>query len=439
MNFLKRAGRSFVCSILEDQAARLRQQHDFTLVTVSGSVGKTSTKHAIAHVLQAAGKRVRYQDGNYNDRVTVPLVLFGQELPGLLNVFAWVRIFAANRRMIARGPDFDVAVLELGTDGPGQIVEFSYLSPDLAIVTAVTPEHMEFFGTLDAVADEELDVVDFAQHALLADDIPAQYAEQYAVPRYGTAKTSQYSVSVGDPNQGGQLAAFHERDEVHNVQINLLGEQGAKIALAGAAAARELGVDWDVIEKALPKLEPVPGRMQLLHGVHDSVIIDDTYNSSPEAATAALDVLVKMPASYRIAIMGGMNELGEYGLEAHELVAKAFNACGSVDLVVVVGILARDEFLPHLKETKQCRVVSFASADRAGEFVKRELAEHPSSVVLAKGSQNGVFAEEALKPLLAKSSDAKQLVRQSPGWMAKKRLQLDELAKLDDKTPSSDL
>ena len=95
--------------------------------------------------------RVRYQVGNYNDRLTVPLVIFGKSLPGLLNISAWFKILSENKKLIKADFPFDVVVVELGTDGPGQLNDFAYLQPDISVVTSVAPEHMEFFKTLDAV------------------------------------------------------------------------------------------------------------------------------------------------------------------------------------------------------------------------------------------------------------------------------------------------
>lgn len=429
---LKHIGRGIVCRILERQVVRLRARHSFAIVTVSGSVGKTSTKYAAASVLQQAGKRVRYQDGNYNDRVTVPLVLFKQPLPHLLNIFAWLRVFAANERMIRRGPGIDVAVLELGTDGPGQIEQFAYLQPELAVVTAVTPEHMEFFADLDAAAAEELAVTKFAQKLLIAEDVPERYLQGIAALRYGLSAKATYRAQEGSPDKDGQTITLTEQSNKQQVHIVLLGSQGAKIALAGAAVARELGVDWDKIVSALSNLEPVAGRMRLFRGVHGSTIIDDTYNASPEAVIAALDVLVRMPGSYKVLVLGGMNELGEFGLEAHKEAAEAINE-RAIDLVVSVGELADRELAPYLKETNQRKIVRMFSAERAGVFVREQLAGKKDAVVLCKGSQNGVFAEETAKQLLQDPADSARLVRQSNYWLQRKAPQLYSLGRLDDR------
>ena len=93
----KKIGKALLCKFLEAQVKQLRQRNDFKLIAVAGSVGKTSTKLAIAKTL-ATGQRVRYQNGNYNDRLTVPLVLFGELEPGIYNVPAWGKVWLRNRR-----------------------------------------------------------------------------------------------------------------------------------------------------------------------------------------------------------------------------------------------------------------------------------------------------------------------------------------------------
>jgi UDP-N-acetylmuramyl pentapeptide synthase len=411
---------------------RLRARHDFTVVTVSGSVGKTSTKYVAASVLQQAGKRVRYQAGNYNDRVTVPLVLFDQPLPHLLNALAWLSVFAANERMIRRGPGIDIAVLELGTDGPGQIEQFAYLQPELSVVTAVTPEHMEFFADVDAVVSEELAVAKFAQKLLVAEDVPERYLKGVDALRFGLSAKAGYRVQQGTPSRDGQTITLTEQGNEQQAHIALLGKPGAKIALAGAAVARELGIAWDKIIPALSSLEPVAGRMRMFRGVHDSTIIDDTYNASPEAVIAALDVLVSMPGGYKVLVLGGMNELGDFGREAHKEAAEAINEL-AIDLVVSVGELANKELAPYLTETRQRKVVRMFSAERAGVFVRAQIAGKKDTVVLCKGSQNGVFAEETVKQLLLDPADSVRLVRQSSYWLRRKAPQLYSLGLLDDR------
>lgn len=416
----KALGRAIVCRKLESQVRRLRRKHQFAVVAVAGSAGKTSTKLAIARVLQAS-RRVLWQEGNYNDRVTVPLVFFDQVQPNIFNLLAWLRIFRQNERIIYQPYPYDVVVVELGTDGPGFIEEFAYIEPDLAVVTAVAPEHMEYFGSLDAVAQEELGVLHFTKRALLnKDDIPEQYLEGSTYPTYGLGAGNTYA-AVRHDSKGlhGQAVTFHLKKAKVKVDIPLLGDQGAKIALAAAGAAHMLGLSVKEISQGLASISAFMGRMQILPGIKDSTLIDDTYNASPIAVKAALDVMYSGEAPQRIAILGSMNELGDHSEAAHREVG-AYCDPKKLDMVVTVGHEAQNFLAPAAKE-RGCDVHAFLNPYEAGKFVCDHLKD--GAVVLAKGSQNGVFAEEALKVLLADKTDQSKLVRQSAYWMKVKHKQ----------------
>lgn len=419
---LKKTGKNMLCAVLEWQVVRLRKKHDMQVVAVAGSIGKTSTKLAIAHMLEGT-KRVMYQTGNYNDRLTVPLVFFGRKLPGLFNVLAWLRIFIANEYTIRLREYYDIVVVELGTDGPGQMKDFAYLQPDITVVTAITPEHMEYFHTLDNVAAEELVVCDYSADVLInTDDIPAKYLDGRRVETYGLSDAADYQ-AAGLKTQslkGMDVTLRLREDKPFKVRTSFLGKPGAKIVLAAAAVGNKLGLIQDEIVHGISGIKPFAGRMQLLPGIKGSTIIDDTYNASPEPVMAALDILYALQAPQRIAILGSMNELGDFSRQAHQDVGNYCDA-KKLDLVITIGEEA-EQFLAPAALQKGCDVHSFRDPYKAGEFVRMKLKD--GAVVLAEGSQNGVFAEESLKPILLDADDAGKLVRQSGDWMKRKQRSL---------------
>ena len=417
----KKALRGVVCVVLEMQVRQLRRRHKFKVVAVAGSVGKTSTKLAVARLLEASGLRVRYQTGNYNDRVTVPLVFFGLNEPSLYDAFAWLKAFGVTQSEIALPYPYDVVVVELGTDAPGQLTDFAYIKPDIAVVTAVSPEHMEHFGTVDAVAAEELSVFDYAAQVLVnADDVAGEYLAGREFSEYSLQSThAQYLALARPKGLDGQKLDVKTPHSSFETSVRYLGAQGAKIALAAAAVADMLGVKRGAVAEGLAALEPFAGRMQILPGVKNTTLIDDTYNSSPLAAKAALDTLYAARTGQRIAILGSMNEMGTYAREAHEEVG-AYCSPKKLDVVVTIGHDAK-KWLAPVARGAGCTVLSFDNPHDAGKYVSGKMQK--GAVVLAKGSQNGVFAEEALKPLLADPTDAAKLVRQSPYWMTRKEQQ----------------
>jgi len=424
---LKRIGKALICRILEAQVRQLRARHQFKVVAVAGGIGKTSTKLAIAETL-SANHAVQYQKGNYNDRATIPLVFFGHSLPGLFNLPAWVKIFRANRKIIHSAYPYEYVIVELGTDGPGQMAFFDYLQPDIAIVTALVPEHMEYFGTMDAVIREELSVCDYSKQVLInIDDAPNEALKNREFLSYSVDKQADYHALAWKHREleHGELTIALRGGKTIAAKSPIIGKQGIKITLAAAATAHMAGLSADDITQGLARIKPFAGRMQLLRGIKNSILIDDSYNASPPAVEAALDVLYAATAPQRIAILGSMNQLGDYSPEAHREVG-AYCDADKLDVVVTIGHDA-ETYLAPVAKAAGCDVHSFSTPYQAGEFVKSRLVT--SAIVLADGSQDGVYAEEALKLLLENPDDQTKLVRQSADWMAIKRKRFAQTAR----------
>lgn len=394
------------------------------LVVVAGSVGKTSTKISVATML-AQKYRVRLHEGNHNTPMSVPLAILGVPYPdNVRSFFAWHDAVKAAREKILAPAEVDVIVQEIGADRPGDIAAFGrYLKPHIGVVTAVTPEHMEFFKTIDAVAKEELSTANFSQLALInRDDVDGHYAEFLTNPNidtYGTSASAEYHFEQQDFSiEQGHVGTFvgPEVQSPISATVKVLGDHNLRPAIAAAAVGMKLGLSADEIKTGLEKIRPIPGRMNLLRGLDGSTIIDDTYNSSPAAAVSAVQTLYSLEATQRIVIMGSMNELGEASAAEHEKLGALFNP-DMVEWVITIGQDAA-KYLAPAARSKGCQVKSFQNAIQAGAFAHSVLK--PGSLVLAKGSQGDVYCEEAVKILLHDQADINKLVRQSPAWMATK-------------------
>ncbi len=384
---------------------------------VAGSVGKTSSKLAIAHVL-GLKHRVRYQEGNYNDLVSIPLIFFGEQMPVLLNPLGWLTIFWRNEKQLRKTYPYDVVVVEIGTDAPGQIAQCkSYLRLDIGVLTAITPEHMEYFKDLDDVAAEELKVVTLTSSLIYNKDLIApKYINQLNVSKISYSLNQQADFRT-------KSIKFHEDKCDFEVlkagsaflksSNDLISEPQLYAVTAAVAVASQLGLSASDIDQGLHRIHPVSGRMQRLNGLNGSMIIDDTYNASPEAMKAAIDTLSRLDKPNKIAVLGNMNELGSFSKEAHTQIG---GYCGpnKIDLVITIGPDA-NKYLAPAAEGKGCKVATFDSPYIAGEYIKSLLTA--DTAVLVKGSQNKVFAEETVKRLLADQKDADKLVRQSTSWM----------------------
>lgn len=401
-------------------------KHKPTLIVITGSVGKTSTKIAIATLLSET-LRVRTHDGNYNTHLSAPTAILGIDYPNnIKSISAWLRVFKAAKLRIDGEKDADVIVQELGTDHPGDIARFGrYLKPDIAVVTAVSPEHMEFFGDIKTVAAEELTVTAFSAYSVInRDDVSEDYADlahTTSLTTYGLGATAEYYFVADDFSLAhGYEGVFHmPNNGEFGMHLDVLSEQTLKSAVAAVAVATKLGLSTDVIKVGLTKVRPVHGRMNLLRGVNGSRLIDDTYNSSPLALEAALKTLYSIDVAQRVAILGSMNELGSSSEAEHTRLGSLCDP-NMLSWVITIGEDAARWLAPAAK-ARGCQVRSFKSPYSAGAFA-HSLIES-GAVVLVKGSQNGVYAEEAVKLLLHSTEDEALLVRQSPTWIAKKEKQ----------------
>lgn len=416
--------RKYIQKRLEKYVVKFFKKHpEVKLIVVAGSVGKTSTKRAIATLLSQK-YRVALQEGNHNTHMSAPLAILGIEYPqNIHSIGAWLSVFAAARKRIKSPTGTDVIIQELGTDTPGDIAHFgTYLKPDIAVITAVTPEHMEFFGTIEKVAEEELGVANFSQLAIInRDDIEGRHAVYMNNPQvttYGTSGAAEYrfeeqdfSVDVG--YSGSVITPEYEQPIPATIKV--VGEHSLRPAMGAVAVASKLGLSPEQIAAGLAIIRPVPGRMNVLKGIEGTIVIDDTYNSSPVAASSALQALYGLQVPQRVAILGSMNELGDSSPAEH---ARLGELCDPslLSWVITVGEDA-EHYLAPAARARGCQVKSFTSAIDAGTFA-RSIVES-GAAILAKGSQNGGYLEEAVKILCVMSEDD-ELVRQSPEWLKTK-------------------
>ena len=407
---------------LEKYVRKYFETHpDIKLITVAGSVGKTSTKLAIATLLSQK-YRVRLHEGNHNTHLSAPLAILGINFPGNpRNFWQWHKVFSAARKRIKSpsSQEPQIIIQELGTDHPGDIERFSkYLAPNIAVITSVSPEHMEFFGSIDTVAQEELGAASFAEIAILnQDDISPdffKYVRNSNVSTYSSIGGANYnfianSFSLID-GFGGKIQT-PEYGEI-NVRVKVFGEHSLRPIIGAVAVSAKLGLSSQEIIGGLVSLKPIPGRMNFMRGVKESVLIDDTYNSSPAALEAAIQTLYALSAPSKIAIIGSMNELGESSAFEHQKIGEMLDGI-SLYWVITVGEQA-NRFLAPAARLRGCQVYEAKNAIDAGTFAHKIMER--GSLVLLKGSQGEVYLEEATKILLLNKEDENLLVRQDEKW-----------------------
>ncbi|HYN05340.1 MAG TPA: UDP-N-acetylmuramoyl-tripeptide--D-alanyl-D-alanine ligase [Vicinamibacteria bacterium] len=306
---------------LADLARRVRREAAIPVVAVTGSVGKTTTKDMTAHLLATRGPVLK-TEGNLNNQYGLPLTLLRLK------------------------PEHTAAVLELGMSAPGEIRALSALAePDVATITRIAPVHLEFFASVDAIAEAKAEILEGLRPggtAVLNGDDPRLRAigERFSGRVVWFGRDRRFEVSA--ENERGIALTFDLRVAGRSVDVALplVGAHFVTSFLAAAAAAHVLGVPLEAMADAASSLRPARHRGEVRRLGERVVLLDDCYNSSPEALEAAVVALSLLPADRRVVVLGDMLELGPTGPALHRERGRAL--AGRVDVVVGVGPLAAE-------------------------------------------------------------------------------------------------
>lgn len=418
---MKQLAKNVIIRQLNKRVRKLLAKHNITLIEVTGTVGKTSTKAAIGQVL-AQNRTVRYTEDSYNTDIGIPLSLFDIKAPAQLwNLNSWRKIFAQIDAQIANYP-FDTVVLELAEDEPVMMSRLQkLLPPDITVITEITPAHMERMHDIKTLLHNAWKIAARGKYIFYNADSDALRKKAYknGTTGYGLQYGKIRFTHISRNTKGLLKTKLVIDGKSKNLQTQMTGAQNLHALLAAAAVANYLDVDFGEICTTIETISPVRGRMNLLPALNGARLIDDSYNSSPDAALAALKTLGEFKAK-KIAVLGNMNELGEYSSAEHERVGKY--AADIVDLLVVIGPHAEKYLAPAAEQAglKAESIKRFRTPYEAGHYIKSIVQK--GDVVLVKGSQNGVYSEEVSRILLDPKLDpSENLVRQSKDWRRKKK------------------
>ncbi len=419
--------RSIVVWLLAVFSRGIIHKYHPIIVMVTGSVGKTSTKDAVAAALSSSFF-LRKSEKSYNSEFGVPLTIIGAKNPWD-NPVAWLRVFQEALALLFLPSHYPkLLVLEVGADRPGDLMHILHIAtPDITVVTRLpkVPVHVEAYATPQAVRDEE-----FAPAYALPPSAPLIVSanDNYALTMaarlpvraitYGTAKDANVRlihVRAFSPKKRveGMQAKVLVQGETHKLVVRgSVGHQQLAPAAAALAVATALDVSVADALLGLTAYNPPPGRGRVFVGKHDTVIIDDSYNASPASVEKALTILKELPAERRIAVLGDMLELGRYSVEEHERVGKL--AAQMADIVVTVGVRSRGiaEAAREAGLAEDAVIVCNSSADAISAL---SLILKNGDVLLVKGSQN-VRTESIVEAFLDDPSDVAKLVRQERQW-----------------------
>jgi len=345
------------------------------VVGVVGTNGKTSTKELLRAALGGA-LRVHATVGNYNNLVGVPRTLFA--LPD----------------------DADIAVIEMGTNQPGEVATLrAIVEPDIVVVTSIAEEHLEGLGDLAGVLAEEVSACEGVPLAV----VPASQPEIAEAARPKARRTVSTGLEAGDlrPDAWGvepDGRGWVELDEVR-VLVPLRGVHNLRNAMLALAVARDRGVSMRDAARSIAVMPAPPMRVHF-ETCGAATIINDAYNSNPGSARVALELLEHAGAGrQRVAVLGTMLELGAQADKLHDDVARTALA-SPIELVVGVGAYA--DALARVAPGDP-RVASGPDPEAAWLAVRSRLA--PDAVILLKGSR-GVRLER-LVPVISEWASAR--------------------------------
>ena len=364
---------------LQSLGAAARRLWGKPLLAVTGSAGKTTTKEILAHVLSTRF-RVMKSTGNLNNHIGLPLQLLKLE------------------------PEHDLAVVEMGMNHAGEIHTLGTLAHhDLAVVTCVAPVHLEFFGSLADIARAKYEMIETLHPGGVAvlnadDDYVSQFGRDFKgkVVTFGIHRAADVGAqNIRLTGVSGSQFELVAGSVSESATLPLVGEHNIYNALAATAAAMERGVPPSEAVAALATVAAGDKRGQVL-SFAGATIINDSYNSNPNALKAMINALASMKAERRILVAGEMLELGPTADALHRECGR-YAADKKID--VVIGVRGLAQRLAEAACGAGIQSQFLETPEQAGEWLARHL--RPGDAVLLKASR-GVKLERALEVLREK-------------------------------------
>ncbi|EJT6163945.1 UDP-N-acetylmuramoyl-tripeptide--D-alanyl-D-alanine ligase [Clostridium perfringens] len=359
---------------LMDLAKFYREKLGLKVVGITGSAGKTSTKDLVAAVLSDKYKVFKTK-GNFNNEIGLPLMIL--ELDST----------------------YDVAILEMGMRGLGQIKELAEIaSPDLGIITNIGISHIEILKTRENILKAKMEIATFfdKNNTLVVcgndDFLGALPSAKYKIVKTGVGENFKIGAKNIALEELSSKFTVYDGEKEEEFSLDMPGEHNISNLMLGIAIAEELGVSFEEMKRGLKNIEATSMRLELIKKDGFS-ILNDCYNSSPVAVKSAIDVMKNIEGKRRIAVLGTMRELGHKSEEAHEEIGKYAKENG------IEKVLCFGDFSENIKEGygEGCTVY-----ENKEELIKDLLnIICDGDIILVKASRSLKF-EEITKALLEK-------------------------------------
>ncbi|MDT9336121.1 UDP-N-acetylmuramoyl-tripeptide--D-alanyl-D-alanine ligase [Clostridium perfringens] len=359
---------------LMDLAKFYREKLGLKVVGITGSAGKTSTKDLVAAVLSDKYKVFKTK-GNFNNEIGLPLMIL--ELDST----------------------YDVAILEMGMRGLGQIRELAEIaSPDLGIITNIGISHIEILKTRENILKAKMEIATFFDKnntlVVCGNDnfLGALPEAEYKIVKTGVGENFEIGAKNIALEELSSKFTVYDGEKEEEFSLDMPGEHNISNLMLGIAIAKELGVSFEEMKRGLNNIEATSMRLELIKKDGFS-ILNDCYNSSPVAVKSAIDVMKNIKGKRRIAVLGTMRELGHKSEEAHEEIGKYAKENG------IEKVLCFGDFSENIKEGYGEGCTVYKNKEELINDLLNIICE--GDIILVKASRSLKF-EEITKALLEK-------------------------------------
>lgn len=425
---MKNIFKKIIITILRWEAILVLKRFKPKIIGVAGSVGKTSTKDALYDALKEYVV-IRKNEKSFNSEIGVPLTILNLET-GWNSPLMWIKNICKGFGILFNKDYPEWLVLELGTDRPGDMKKLiSWIALDYAVFTRFpdVPVHAEYFNKAQDVNDEDAQMMFGLKRegvlVLNADDEKISELELKSVFKtvwYGFAATkggvsiSHVEIKYNEEGTviGEDMKINFGSNSVPYTINGAVGLQHTYPILAALVVAKDLGINVLDVLQSLKSYRVPQGRMNILEGIENITIIDDSYNASPIATQFALDALSKIKTDTKIAVLGDMAELGKYSNAEHKKIAHVLKMF-RISHLITYGQKA--ESIAH--EAQELGIKNIFTALSHKDAAQKVLDwKQKRTVVLIKGSQSSRMEKVTYELLKDKESAKDVLVRQDVFW-----------------------